>query len=377
MTVARRRVARGRRGRSLRILALSVSIGAELLAPPARAQVDKDLARQQWEQGTADYTLGHYVQAVAHYEQGYRALPDPVFLFNIGQAERLAGEREQALLAYRSYLRSSAEGAPKRDIAERWIAELETEPPRVDAPSLRARPGRELARPGNETSRAAGASSVVALGCGGRRRRGERHGGPPVERPRRRGRRGHGRHGNDSMKTILIAAGLAPLLALAAGCSRPDTEVLLVVSSELTVPGALDHLAISAHGATVDGGFSRTYDLTQTPNHLPLSLGLLAAGDPSGPLHIEVTGLVGDVVVATRAIDTSFVPEQVRVLRVDLETTTPVSGADAGVDASAADAGAEPDARDDRRSSHRRRTLPLRRPTTPAVTRVRATRERM
>ncbi len=149
------------------------------------------------------------------------------------------------------------------------------------------------------------------------------------------------------MKTILIAAGLAPLLALAAGCSRPDTEVLLVVSSELTVPGALDHLAISAHGATVDGGFSRTYDLTQTPNHLPLSLGLLAAGDPSGPLHIEVTGLVGDVVVATRAIDTSFVPEQVRVLRVDLETTTPVSGADAGVDASAADAGAEPDARDD------------------------------
>ncbi len=138
MTVARRRVARGRRGRSLRILALSVSIGAELLAPPARAQVDKDLARQQWEQGTADYTLGHYVQAVAHYEQGYRALPDPVFLFNIGQAERLAGEREQALLAYRSYLRSSAEGAPKRDIAERWIAELETEPPRVDAPSLRA-----------------------------------------------------------------------------------------------------------------------------------------------------------------------------------------------------------------------------------------------
>jgi hypothetical protein len=150
------------------------------------------------------------------------------------------------------------------------------------------------------------------------------------------------------MKTtapILIAAGLAPLLALAVGCSRPDTEVLLVVTSELAVPRALDRLAISAHGAAVDGGFSNTYDLTQTPNHLPLSLGLLAAGDPSGPLHIEVTGLVGDVVVATRAIDTSFVPEQVRVLRLDLEGTTPAPGAD--VDAGALEAGAGADARGD------------------------------
>jgi hypothetical protein len=152
------------------------------------------------------------------------------------------------------------------------------------------------------------------------------------------------------MKTsapILIAGGLAPLLVLVVGCSRPDTEVFLVVTSELAVPRALDHLAIDADGAAVDGGFSHTYDLTQTPNHLPLSIGLLAAGDPSGPLHIEVTGLVGDVVVATRAIDTSFVPGKVRVLRLDLEATMPASTADAGVDAHMADAGAEPDARGD------------------------------
>ncbi len=129
---------RGGRGRSLRILALSASIGAQLLAPAARAQTDKDLARQQWEQGTAEYALGHYVQAAAHYEQGYQALPDPVFLFNIGQAERLAGEREHALLAYHSYLRSSAEGAPKRDITKRWIAELETEPAPAGGSSLRS-----------------------------------------------------------------------------------------------------------------------------------------------------------------------------------------------------------------------------------------------
>jgi hypothetical protein len=148
------------------------------------------------------------------------------------------------------------------------------------------------------------------------------------------------------MKTpspILIATGLA-LLAFAVGCSQRDTEVLLVVTSELTVPRALDHLAISAHGATVGGGFSQTYDLTQPPNHLPLSLGLLAAGDPSGPLHIEVTGLVADVVVATRAIDTSFLPNEVRVLRLDLEATMPASRADAGVDTGVADAGALGDA---------------------------------
>jgi hypothetical protein len=149
------------------------------------------------------------------------------------------------------------------------------------------------------------------------------------------------------MKTtapLLIAGVLALVLALAGGCSRPDTEVLLVVTSGLPVPRALDHLAISARGAAADGGFSHTYDLTQTPNQLPLSLGLLAAGDPSGPLHIEVTGLVGDVVVATRAIDTSFVPEEVRVLRLDLEAPMLASRVDAGVDAGVADAGPGPDA---------------------------------
>jgi hypothetical protein len=145
VTVAQRRAERGRRGRSLRILALAVSIGATFLQPAARAQTDKDLARQQWEQGTADYAVGHYVQAVAHYEQGYRALRDPVFLFNIGQAERLAGAREQALLAYRSYLRSSAEGAPKRDIAKRWIAELETERAREGTSRLTPAAGFEAA----------------------------------------------------------------------------------------------------------------------------------------------------------------------------------------------------------------------------------------
>jgi tetratricopeptide (TPR) repeat protein len=135
--VAQRLAEGGWRSPSLRILVLAASIGAELIEPAARAQIDKDLARQQWEQGTAEYTLGHYAQAVAHYEQGYRALPDPVFLFNIGQAERLAGEHEQALLAYRSYLRSSAEGAPKREIAKRWIAEYEGERARDRASSLR------------------------------------------------------------------------------------------------------------------------------------------------------------------------------------------------------------------------------------------------
>jgi hypothetical protein len=111
---------------------------------------------------------------------------------------------------------------------------------------------------------------------------------------------------------------LPVLFSLVAGCSQPQTEVLLVVTSDLEVPSELDHLSIRAYRATPDSGFQRTYDLTQTENRLPLSLGLLAGGDPTGPLYLEVVGLKGDVVVASYSASTSFVADQVRVFPVHL-----------------------------------------------------------
>ncbi|HVX93768.1 MAG TPA: tetratricopeptide repeat protein [Polyangia bacterium] len=94
------------------------AIGAP--APP-----EKDAGLAEWKQGSVEYALGRFSAAAKHYEEAYRRLQDPALLFNLGQARRLAGQREGALAAYRSYLRTAEPNAPDRDLAQKRIVELE------------------------------------------------------------------------------------------------------------------------------------------------------------------------------------------------------------------------------------------------------------
>jgi tetratricopeptide (TPR) repeat protein len=98
-----------------------------LLAGRAAAQdpAVKEQARALNDRGTAEYRLGYYDKAASLYEEAYRLLPDPALLYNIGQAYRMAGQRDKALVAYRSYLRTSAPDAPNRDLAQKRVDELE------------------------------------------------------------------------------------------------------------------------------------------------------------------------------------------------------------------------------------------------------------
>jgi tetratricopeptide (TPR) repeat protein len=134
-----------RRGRLL-LPAMVAALLVTLPQPEAGAQALKDQAQHQWKEGTTEYALGHYAQAIDHFEQGYRLLRDPIFVFNIAQAYRLAGAHEQALLAYRSYLRVAAHDAPKRDVAARWIGELET-PHAPVAATAEPRAATDISRP--------------------------------------------------------------------------------------------------------------------------------------------------------------------------------------------------------------------------------------
>lgn len=94
---------------------------------PVVAKVSPEAqAKAHYGRGTSYYNLGRYGEALTEYEAAYLAVQDPPFLFNIAQCQRKMGKDEEALAAYRSYLRV-APNAPNRPEVQKRIAELEKE----------------------------------------------------------------------------------------------------------------------------------------------------------------------------------------------------------------------------------------------------------
>jgi iron complex outermembrane receptor protein len=94
-------------------------------------------ARQHYANGKRAYDLGHFDEAAREYELAYRAKDDPALLYNLGQAHRLAGNLQQAVLSYKAYLRNVPD-APNRAEVEARIRELQTaidSTPRPAAPT--------------------------------------------------------------------------------------------------------------------------------------------------------------------------------------------------------------------------------------------------
>ena len=135
----------GPRGRTLRgviaaILALTVSLtlgGAAARASNEPAKARLEMAKARWKQAAVEYALGHFSVAALRYEEAYRLHQEPALLFNIAQAKRLSGAKEQALAAYKSFLREAPENAANRELAKRRIEELKASIAR-SAPKTRA-----------------------------------------------------------------------------------------------------------------------------------------------------------------------------------------------------------------------------------------------
>ncbi len=89
---------------------------------PSRAD-DAAAAREHYQRASNAYDLGHFSEAAKEFEAAYQLKNDPAFLFNIGQAYRFDGKNQQALLAYRAYLRRLPD-APNRAQVESRLAEL-------------------------------------------------------------------------------------------------------------------------------------------------------------------------------------------------------------------------------------------------------------
>lgn len=88
------------------------------------AQADVAKARDLYQRATRAYNLQRFAQALELFQNAYNEKDDPVFLFNIGQCQRQLGQKQEAVLSYRAYLRESP-NPPNRDEVQGLITNLE------------------------------------------------------------------------------------------------------------------------------------------------------------------------------------------------------------------------------------------------------------
>jgi hypothetical protein len=91
-------------------------------AAPARAD-DAASARAHYLKAAAAFDAGRYAEAALEFTATYHFRPDAALLYDIAQSHRLAGHRQEALIAYRWYL-AKVPDADNRAECEKWIAQL-------------------------------------------------------------------------------------------------------------------------------------------------------------------------------------------------------------------------------------------------------------
>ena len=101
----------------------------------AEPPIDRVAANAAFHEGLRAFNLGQWEQAVAGFEKSYKLSGDPALLFNVAQAQRQAGHRKEALIAYKAYLRENPD-TPHRALVEAKVRELEvsTGPAKAAAP---------------------------------------------------------------------------------------------------------------------------------------------------------------------------------------------------------------------------------------------------
>jgi tetratricopeptide (TPR) repeat protein len=96
------------------------------MSPRAQAQPDhtKQEAKSHYEKATRLYDVGKYGESIQEYEAAYLLIEDPALLYNIGQAYRLWDKPEEAVRAYKNYLRKRPDASNRGEV-ERRISDLE------------------------------------------------------------------------------------------------------------------------------------------------------------------------------------------------------------------------------------------------------------
>jgi len=88
------------------------------------AHGDGQEAKKHYERGTKAFNLQDFRGALHEFQAAYAETPDPVFLFNIAQAQRQLGQYEAAARSYRAFLVQSPD-APNRATAEDFAKQMD------------------------------------------------------------------------------------------------------------------------------------------------------------------------------------------------------------------------------------------------------------
>ncbi|WP_428267198.1 hypothetical protein [Haliangium sp.] len=102
---------------------------AVLVAPLAVAAQPADAiteARQNYQNGKAQFDAGDYEGAILSFETANRLSPSPVLHFNIGLAHERLGNQSEALAHFKAYLQAMPNAA-NRELVEIKISRLESE----------------------------------------------------------------------------------------------------------------------------------------------------------------------------------------------------------------------------------------------------------
>lgn len=142
------------------LVALGVFLALAASTPAAGQEDGLNEARRAYEAGTKHYSLGEYDEAVALFRQAYDLSAAPGLLFNIAQAQRLAGRCAPALEAYKHFVRLDPTSAYRGE-AEMQIAHLTPRcGPELAAADRANSPSAPLKAPGAEAGDVAKPAAV-------------------------------------------------------------------------------------------------------------------------------------------------------------------------------------------------------------------------
>jgi tetratricopeptide (TPR) repeat protein len=150
-----------------------------MLAGSAAAQ-DAASAREHYQKGTTFYDLGRYDDAIKEFEAAYQIKNDPALLYNLAQSHRLAGNAEQALHFYRTYLRRVPNAKNRTEIEGR-IAALEQLVAQKNA--TQTTPPNQTLPPGGGGSSGSTGTDTSNAGAGNTNTGGQTYGPPPPPPP--------------------------------------------------------------------------------------------------------------------------------------------------------------------------------------------------
>ncbi len=104
---------------------LAIAVFVFLVALPSSVLADDtDEARRENDKAMSAFALGDYAEAAKHYERAFALKTDAALLYNAAQAQRLAGNKQRALLLYENLERMFSGQLRNKPELDRHIADL-------------------------------------------------------------------------------------------------------------------------------------------------------------------------------------------------------------------------------------------------------------